>query len=83
MWILPMSFENRNSATRPSQKIGAEIATSDTIIVNRSSRPRRRTAEIAPTVMPMLTQITAAPTVREIVAGRRSKISVLTGWETW
>ena len=79
MWITPMSVENRNSAMRPSQKVGAEIARSDPIIVSRSSRLRGQTAEIAPATMPMLTQIATAPTVREIVACARRWGAVVCG----
>ena len=36
-----------------------------------------------PIGMPISSQTITAPTVSEIVAGRRWKISVLTGWEYW
>jgi hypothetical protein len=51
--------------------------------VVRSSTLRRRIAEIIPTGSPASSHTTAAPTVSEIVAGRRSKISLVTGIENW
>ena len=54
------------------------MATSAVPIAARSNFDRRRTAEIVPTPIPSTSQMTAAPTVSEIVAGKRLKICVRT-----
>ena len=76
-------MENRNRETRPSQYGGAEIATSAAPIIERSNRDRGLMAEMVPTMIPLTSQITAAPSASEIVAGKRLKIIVLTGVWYW
>ena len=44
---------------------------------------RRLIAEMIPIGRPISSHTTTAPTVSEIVAGSRSKISCRTGWEFW
>ena len=52
-------------------------------IVERSSSDRRLMAEMIPTGIPIRSQMTAAPVTSQIVAGRRSKISVRTSAFDW
>ena len=73
-----MSAANRYSAISPSQYSGAETNTSAVPIVARSSRERRRSAETIPIGRPIASQMTAAPTVSDSVAGSRSAIRLLT-----
>ncbi len=76
-----MSLANRNRATSPSQYDGAEIASSAPPIAVRSITLRLRTADRIPIGSPIISQMMTAPTVSEIVAGRRWKIMVRTGCE--
>ncbi len=73
-----MSLENSSRASRPSQNSGAEISTSALPIEARSQKLRRLSAETMPTDSPATIQTTAAPSVSEIVAGRRSPIRLIT-----
>ena len=59
------------------------MPTSAPPIAMRSIRLRDLIAEMMPTAMPIDSQITAAPTASEIVAGSRSKICCLTEMLFW
>ncbi len=73
-----MSSENSSSAISASQNSGAEISTSAVPIAVRSQMLRGFSAEMMPTDRPATTQIKAAPTASDTVAGIRSLISVTT-----
>ena len=79
MWISPTSDANRYSATKPSQKTGAEMNASDVTIVVRSRTDLRMIAEMIPIGIPIKSQKTTAPATKRAVAGSRSKMIVFTG----
>ena len=71
---MPTSEASRYRLTIPSQTTGTEMAKSEPVVTNRSSRARRLTAAIVPIAVPARSHRIAAPTVSEIVAGSRLKI---------
>ena len=69
--------------TSPRKNTGAEMKVRLVIIVTRSSTVRRLIAEMMPTGIAIASQITTEPTTSQTVAGRRSKMIVLTGVLDW
>ena len=74
-----MSAANTYRRISPNQYSGAETRTSAVPMLARSRREPARLADTIPTPTPVTTHTMAPPMTSDSVAGRRLKISSLTG----